>query len=431
MSARAVAVAVSGGRDSMALLHCAARAAQAEGLHVWALHVHHGLQPQADAWAAFVQRTCKRWAASGRDLRFAMRRLEGAPARGQSVEAWARAGRYAQLAAMAKAAGCRLVLLAHHQGDQAETFLLQALRGGGAAGLAAMPAIAERDGLQWGRPWLDRPRADIDAYVRTHRIRHIDDLSNVDPRFARNRLRLQVMPALRGAFAGADASLCAASRRAARERALIAEVAHGDLAASCDGDALVLSRWQELSDARRHEALRAWLAPHATHGVAESLLDRLVRELPGVPSAAWPLGDAVLRRYRGRLTIEPQPPAGDSSDWPCDAGLTRMGVHRVPGVPARLRLRAQAQGGLPRDLLSGARWQARQGGERFQGQPGRPPRSLKKQFQAAGIPAWSRRAPLLVSADGQLLFVPGLGIDARVVAQPGSARVSLEWVPDR
>lgn len=427
----AVAVAVSGGRDSMALLHCTVDAARDAGLTVWVLHVHHGLQPQADEWAAFVRRTCARWAAKGADLHFAMRRLEGRPARGQSVEAWARAGRYAALAEMAHEAGCPLVLLAHHQGDQAETFLLQALRGGGAAGLAAMPTLTLRHGLHWGRPWLDRPRAEIEAYVRSHRVRHVDDASNADPRFARNRLRLEVMPALREAFSDAEASLVAAARRAARERALIAEVARDDLATIMEeGGALLLSRWLALSPARRHEALRAWLAPLAAQGVPDSGLDRLVRELPSAAPATWPLGEVVLRRYRGRLTVERPDREPAASPWPCDAKLTRLGAHRVPGAPAQLRVRTLGEGGLPRDLLRGARWQARQGAERFQAGRGRPPRSLKKQFQAAGVPAWSRSAPLLVAADGALLFVPGLGIDARALAAPGHPRVSLEWVAD-
>ena len=145
-----VAVAVSGGRDSMALLHALARAGRERGVEVWALHVHHGLMAKADDWAAFVERTCKRWS-----VPFAMQRLAGVPARGDSVEAWARAGRYAALVAMAHAAGCDTIALAHHRGDQAETFLLQALRGAGVAGLAAMPARIERDGLIWVRPWLD------------------------------------------------------------------------------------------------------------------------------------------------------------------------------------------------------------------------------------------------------------------------------------
>lgn len=428
-----VAVAVSGGRDSMALLHCTAHAAARVGLPVWALHVHHGLQPRADDWAAFVERMCQRWAAKGPDLRFMLRRLEGGPGRGQSVEAWARAGRYRALGEMAGEAGCAVVLLAHHQGDQAETFLLQALRGGGAAGLAAMPASVQRDGVTWARPWLGHPRSEIEAYARAHRIRHVDDASNDDRRFARNRLRLDVMPALRGAFADADTGLASAARRAARERALIEEVARADAdaIAVAEGDALLVSRWLALSASRRHEALRAWLGPRMLQGLPESLLDRLTDELAGPGPASWPCGEFALRRYRGRLRVQPAAAPPAACPWPCDAALDRPGVHRVPGVDASVHVRARADGGLPRTLLQAARWQARQGGEQFQGQPGRPPRSLKKQFQAAGIPAWARGAPLLVAADGRLLFVPGLGTDVRALAVPGRPRVSLEWVADR
>jgi len=426
-----VAVAVSGGRDSMALLHCTLQVAVRSGLTVWALHVHHGLQPQADDWAAFVERICERWASKGPDLRFAMCRLQGRPGRGQSVEAWARTGRYQALGEMAREAGCPVVLLAHHQGDQAETFLLQALRGGGAAGLASMPASLQRDGVTWARPWLNHPRAEIDAYVRTHRIRHVDDQSNDDPRFARNRLRLEVMPALRRAFADADTALASAARRAARDRALIAEVVAADLAQVAEKGAIVVSRWLALSAVRRREALRAWIAPRVAQGVPESLLDRLADELAGQGPASWPCGELTLRRYRGRLTAEPAAGAAAPCPWPCNAALDRLGVHRVPGTGASVRIHAQGQHGLSRSLLQGARWEGRQGGEQFQGQPGRPVRSLKKQFQAAGIPAWARDAPLLVAADGRLLFVPGLGIDARAQTVPGHPRVSLEWLPDR
>jgi tRNA(Ile)-lysidine synthase len=397
---RRVAVAVSGGRDSMALLHCVAAAARPLGLEVWALHVHHGLQPLADHWADFVERSCR-----ARGLRFAMRRLKGAPARGASVEAWARAGRYAALTEMAREAGCAALLLAHHRGDQAETFLLQALRGAGAAGLAAMPARAERHGIAWLRPWLDQPREAIDAYVRRHRLRFVDDASNADARFARSRLRHNVMPALRAAFSQAEAALAAAARRAAQARALIDEVSRADAAAVSDADALHVLRWAALSPTRRRESLRAWLAPQVARGVSEALLERLMHELPATPPAQWSLDDgATLTRYRGRLRLQAAP---------CEA---------------RLRLQATRQGGIPLTLLVGAQWQARRGAERFQRAPGTPPRSLKKQFQAAGVPAWARDAPLLLAADGSLLFVPRLGTDARALAAPGSPRVRLEWV---
>jgi tRNA(Ile)-lysidine synthase len=425
-----VAVAVSGGRDSMALLHCLARAAQAQGVEVWALHVHHGLQAQADDWAGFVERTCKRWAGKGLPLCFAMQRLHGKPARGQSVEAWARAGRYKALVEMAREAGCDVIALAHHRTDQAETFLLQALRGAGAAGLASMPACAQRDGITWVRPWLEQPREAIEAYVRTHRIRFVDDASNADPRFARNRLRLQVMPALRAAFGDADSALAAAAAQAARARALIAEVAEADAATACEHGVLVQERWQALSSVRQRECLRAWLAPHAERGVPEALLDRLMRELPGPKPARWPLDAGELRRYRGRITVSLSS-ADAPAAWPCAADVESVGLHAVPGFAASLRVGRTRSGGIPLALLRNATWRACEAAQQFQRAPTTPPRSLKKQFQAAGVPAWSRDAPLLFSADGQLLFVPGLGADARALETPGQPRVSLLWETSR
>jgi tRNA(Ile)-lysidine synthase len=425
-----VAVAVSGGRDSMALLHCLATAAQPHGVAVWALHVHHGLQAQADEWAALVEGTCKRWASKGLPLHFAMQRLQGQPARGQSVEAWARAGRYAALACMALDAGVEVVALAHHRADQAETFLLQALRGAGAAGLASMPASAFREGITWARPWLEQPREAIEAYVRTHRIRHVDDASNADPRFARNRLRLEVMPVLRAAFPGAEAALADAALRAARAKALIDEVAQADAAAVGDADALVLERWRRLSEVRRRECLRAWLAPRCEHGVAEALLDRLQRELPGAKPARWPLDGGELRRYRGRVTVTTLS-THVTPLLPCAAFAHHVGAHDVPGQNAALRVAKAKTGGMPLALLQNAQWCAREATQQFQRAPATPPRSLKKQFQAAGVPAWSRDSPLLVSADGQLLFVPGLGTDARALAAAGQPRVILAWVAGR
>ena len=111
----------------------------------------------------------------------------------------------------AKAEGCNTVLLAHHQRDQAETFLLQAMRSAGVAGLAGMPREIERDGLVWMRPWLGLPRSAIEAYVQHHGIAYVDDDSNEDDRYARNRLRRRVWPALEHAFADAEPSLAAAA----------------------------------------------------------------------------------------------------------------------------------------------------------------------------------------------------------------------------
>jgi tRNA(Ile)-lysidine synthase len=301
----AVAVAASGGRDSTALLHATARAAAALGLRVHALHVHHGLNPAADRWAAHVRRQGRRWG-----LAVHVHRLAGAPAAGDSVEAWARRERYAALAAMARSAGCSVVLLAHHRRDQAETVLLQLLRGAGARGLAAMPAATERDGIHWLRPWRDQPREAIEAYVRRHRLAFVDDDSNADPRFARNRLRLQLWPALEQAFPGAEPALATAARRAAEEAQALHELAALDAASVREGDTLLKAAWLALSPARRLLQLREAVAGWTGQGVPDTLVRRLAAELPRCPSGRWPAPGGWLLLRGGRLSYLPQPSGG-------------------------------------------------------------------------------------------------------------------------
>ncbi len=303
-----LAVAASGGRDSTALLHCTLRQARPLGVQVLALHVHHGLQPQADGWAAQVRSQARRWGAA-----FDSRRLAGAPARGESVEAWARRGRYAALLQMAQAARCGLVLLAHHRRDQAETVLLQALRGAGPAGLAGMPAQRRIDGVVFARPWLTQPREAIEAYVRSHRLGHVDDSSNADPRYSRNRLRLQLWPALLQAFPAAESTLQHTARRCAEARALAEECAAEDLAlARCAGEdgALDAAALQALSPARRGTALRAWLAAVQPEPVPETLVRRLADELRAGAHARWPGPGGQVSLRRGRLRWVDGPEAG-------------------------------------------------------------------------------------------------------------------------
>jgi tRNA(Ile)-lysidine synthase len=298
---RRVAVAASGGRDSTALLHATIGQARALGLEVIALHVHHGLMAEADAWLVQVQRQAKRWGAG-----FDSRRLAGAPSPGDSVEAWARRGRYAALAEMAQAAGCTLLLLAHHRRDQAETVLLQALRGAGPAGLAAMPRQARRGHLVWARPWLDQPREAIEAYLRRHRIRWIDDPSNDSVDLTRNRLRAQVWPALAAAFPALENTLRHTAQRADEARALADEIAALDLAgAVVDGAALQVAAWLGLSPVRRANALRHWLREALPTPVPETLVRRLAAELPATRHGRWPAPSGELQLRRGLLAWRP------------------------------------------------------------------------------------------------------------------------------
>jgi tRNA(Ile)-lysidine synthase len=427
---RRVAVAVSGGRDSTALLHCTAKAAANQHVEVVALHVHHGLNAQADVWLAHVQQQSKRWG-----LGFACSRLNGHPSAGESVEAWARRERYAALAMMARANNCSLVLLAHHRRDQAETWLLQALRGAGAAGLSAMPWQYAEAGLQWCRPWLERPRESIDAYVRRHRLKHIEDGSNADPRFARNRLRLHLWPALMQAFPDAEQALQASATRAQEAAALAEEVARVDLPAVSAGPALQIANWFALPPARQLNALRAWLQQSLGRGAPQSLMDRLMGELPARKTAQWQAPGASLRLYRGLLVATPAracalPCAVELAPAALVLDLSRAGIVQVPGWRGQFVVKPVSQGGIATAVLQTAQARAREGGEAFQFTARSSARSLKKQFQARGIAAWQREGPLLFSAQGQLLFVPGLGANGNALAAPGQAQLQLFWQPD-
>ncbi len=432
-----IAVATSGGLDSTALLHATARAAAqfegGSGIKVHALHVHHGLMPQADAWLLHLRRQCQRWARAGLPVVFHSTRLQTRPARGESVEAWARRERYAALAQMAQAAQIGVVLLAQHRRDQAETLLLQALRGAGPAGLAAMPANAKRTGLRWLRPWLRQPREAIEAYVQQHRLRFVDDTSNHDPRFERSRLRAQVWPAIEAAFPDAQATLSLSARRM-HEAAVCAQALAAIDAVACVGadGGLRLVAWRGLVPERQSNLLRAWLREQSNLLVPESLVQRLLDELPrGVSGATWPLGGGALRLYRGSLGFVAGAGVGDDTEAASPEALaidlSRIGIFELPQWGGAIEVRRGA--GIPAAMLKEARLQARSGGEQFQLAPQATARSLKKQFQALGVSAWQRHGPL-VYAGSTLLFVPGLGIDARLPQAAGGKGRTLHWRSD-
>ena len=431
----AVAVAVSGGRDSVALLHATARVAQALGLQVHALHLHHGLQPQADDWVIALRRRVQAWRRHGWPVHLHVRHLALRPGPGESVEAVARHARHAALAEMAADNGCDLLLLAHHRRDQAETVLLQALRGAGPAGLAAMPRQAWRDGVCWARPWLDQPREAVAHYLTRHRLRWSEDPSNADTRFARNRLRHEVWPLLAAAHPGLETALGTVARQAARAAACLDDLAAMDIARPgvLEGEDLCLRPWRALGEARALNVLRHWYQRGCGSVPSAQGAQRVWDEAGPSANARWEEGGHVLRAWRGRLSLHPlgaRPPvatepcgseggraaAAARSDLPWSAVPSRPCSAGEPGIPARRR--------------RGARWVRRQGGEQFQSGPGRPPRSLKKQFQAAGVPPWQRSDWLLVDAAGAVLYVPGLGVDARAADHHEAGRRVPRAAPD-
>ena len=394
-----------------------------------ALHVHHGLSPNADVWEAQGAARCRQWARAGKPVEFASRRLAARPAAGDSIEAWARRARYRALREMVVEHGVDLVLLAHHRRDQAETFMLQALRGGGVAALSAMPALTRREGVTWARPWLEMPREAIEAYARAHRLRWAEDESNGDDRFARNRLRRQVWPALVGGFVDAEVSLANAARWAQQAAALSDEIAALDLASIADAQGLDLATWRALSTARQSAALRRWLPDVLAAPVPATLVERVLREADPGGTKQWPVGSGRLIAYRGRLNVRTSrvdPIVGA----PTVVDLSRPGLYPIAGWGGAFAVERVGQGGLAVAQAASLSLRERRAGDRFQAGPGRPPRSLKLQYQAAGLSALQRFGPIACSGEA-VVFVPGLGLDARAVTKPGVPQVALAWLPAR
>jgi tRNA(Ile)-lysidine synthase len=264
-----VAVALSGGADSTALLLAARQCWPGQ---VRALHVHHGLQAAGDDFERHCLELCR-----ALDVPMDVLKVQAHPAAGQSPQDAARRARYPALARGAAAQGCTMVLLGQHADDQAETVLLALGRGAGLPGLAAMPERFERDGMAFGRPLLAVPAAVMRQWLLAQGQAFVDDPSNQDEHYSRNRLRARLMPALAEVMPHFRETLARSARHAAQAQQLLDELARDDLQRI--GSPPRLRDLQVLSTPRQANALRHWLA--SAHGARPSAaqLDELLAQV--------------------------------------------------------------------------------------------------------------------------------------------------------
>mgnify|MGYP001545693278 CR=1 FL=1 len=255
-------VAYSGGADSTALLLACAEKWPGQ---VRALHIHHGLQAAADDFEQHCKAFCTRI-----NVPLAVRRVDARHAPGARPAAAARAARYEAFDALAKDGKEQLAInniaIAQHADDQIETLLLALTRGAGLPGLSAMPARWERDGITYHRPLLDVPAPEIRAWLRERGVAYIDDPSNVNEQFTRNRIRARLLPALEAAFPQFRATFARSAAHAAQAQQVLQEVAVQDLLLV--GTPPVISALQTLSRPRQANVLRHWLKTR--HGAAPS-----------------------------------------------------------------------------------------------------------------------------------------------------------------
>ena len=433
----------SGGLDSTVMLHAAAAGAPSNARLV-AVHVHHGLQPAADAWPAHCEREAGRLGVACE-----IHRVDDAPAPGDSVEAWARDRRYAALTRAARRLGALGVLTAHHADDQVETMLIRVARGSGIDGLAGIEASGRRDGVPLLRPLLGLSRAQLAAYAQRHALRWVEDPSNEDPALLRNAFRHRVLPALDAAAPDFRGNLLRLGKRLDEARAAIEALARIDLgAASLDStlldaapgvlDADALAR---LPAPRRAAALRLWLGFLGARAPTESKLREIDRQLV-LPGGAY--GQVVhegllLRRHRRRIAAA-QAEQGVAALAPEPFVLAWHGERSlaVPGFAGMLQFdehdpaqAAQGEGeGVSAEWLLGRLLTVRRPGSalRLRAQPGGRARTLKNLYQERGIPAWLRPSLPLVETGDRVLFAAGLGMD-RGPGWPRTGRlVSLRWI---
>ncbi|MFO1399112.1 MAG: tRNA lysidine(34) synthetase TilS [Burkholderiales bacterium] len=420
-----VAIGLSGGRDSVVLLDALAAVVPAHSLI--ALHVHHGLSPHADAWASFCRDAC---AAHG--VALAVRRVQVSPPPQASLEDVARRLRYAALVAAAREAGATTVALAHHRDDQAETLLLQLLRGAGPHGLAGMPALRDDPrGVAWWRPLLACPRADVDAYAAARGLAFVDDESNARPRHRRNALRHLVFPALREAgFAAAGATLARAAEHQADALRLADDVAREDARTAFDGATLARAALRELPPHRARNLLRWFLhargrTPPSTARLAEMLAQLAAARDDAQVRIAH--DGAELGVHRGRIHVHaPLPPpfavrwAGEASlDLP--HGTLRFASVAAAAGPGLIAAAQASRAGLDVRL--------RRGGERLHHAANRPRRALKVILHEAGMPVWERRSLPILCVGDEVVAVPGIGVALAAQAAPGAPGYSMSWHP--
>jgi tRNA(Ile)-lysidine synthase len=409
-------VAYSGGCDSTVLLHALCSLRERLATPVLAIHVDHGLQADATQWARRCAEQCAEW-----QIPLQVLKVNAQPQPGESREAAARHARYQALRAVVQTGD--VLLTAHHREDQAETFLLQLLRGAGPRGLAAMPVCTRFGPAHLARPLLHFPRRELCDYAQRADLHWIDDPSNFDTGFDRNFLRHDILPPLLTRWPAAAQVIVRASEHQAEAAQLLDELAAEDGQRLGSDQGLSVTGLRALSQARARNLIRHWIRVRGLAVPDAARLQRILDEVvnaraDATPQVSWQGAEA--RRYRDTLFVFPPLPAVPENALPWN-GQAPLAVSGLGTLTA-----GAVAGGLSNGLQGKAlvvRFGAT--GERCRPVGRRHHQRLKKLWQDAGVPPWVRERTPLLYVDGQLAAVAGRWICADFAAPAGE----MGWMP--
>lgn len=442
-----LAVAFSGGLDSTVLLHATVKAHGAN--NVYALHVHHDIQQEANQWQQHCQAIAKKFKCHFDTQNVKLNKKS-------NIESQARELRYQALYEMCQQHQISDLLLAHHLDDQAETVLIQLMRGAGVAGLAGMPPVkanktsranttnkannankaknTKETTINIWRPFLNMRRQELEAYAKEHRLTWIEDPSNQDESYRRNAIRKTILPALEKQQVGATENLARSAKHLAQAQELLNQLADIDLGLIETKEGLSktnLIRLYKTNQARASNALRRWLNKHQLSYPSEERLTAWWQELQQSRADSklqWEHDQQLIRLWRGHLRIN-QPALANK-----DVVTKQQSKQESAGEWIFKKISASSkskQAGIPKHRFDEVKKKglintmSRQGSEKFKVHAKRPRKTLKNLYQEANIPPWQRDIPLLYIGD-ELVAVAGIGVSADWQTTHGP-RISPEW----
>jgi tRNA(Ile)-lysidine synthase len=410
---KSMTVALSGGVDSVVLLHLLHQLQKTHHFTLKASHVHHGLSKNADKWVKFCEKLCTKLSVP-LDVSY----IQLPQKKSLGIEGEARRLRYEKLL-QSKA---DLVVLAHHEDDQAETFLLQLIRGAGVKGLSSMAHFDDSRRL-W-RPLLNTSRIDIESYAKKHKLKWIEDESNKNTDFDRNFIRSKVLPILKNRFNHIIKVISRSSTHLAEAQILLDDLAKIDLKNCLKSDnykhKIKVNTLDKLSKTRAKNVLRYWLEMNDQLMPSKDLLDEFLRQvLTAKKDATIKIQlskDYEIRRYKDEIYIVRK----DLKDQKNYEIIWKGEPEILLPNGAQLTFKKVKGSGINFKLLNDQKLiiRNRQGGEFFKPDSKRPTKKIKQLLQESDFPPWERESLPLIFIGDELASVPNFGIDIKFQAKP-------------